>query len=271
MHCRNDCTELRKHDADNEIYIILLLCSDECCDSVESCVQVAVILYPIVRCGILLYSLAQYTWTDYTDPTGFWLISDTITANLNTSPKHAIRRTARASAATIPTTATEAEMVLIGSIIARIARHDVRASRTRAPRRSVFVRFRQFSFFFSGIYCIDFVLFFLIFFFFFPIRYFVIDWFIYLCLISVLRIWYIDYCYYYYYEHHQLLLEITKASISMPISVERWCTIIKYDFFRTLLFTPTELLCHLLFAPLNYIYNLYIYVQTLCAATRCKK
>jgi len=63
---------------------------------------VAVILYPIVRCGILLYSLAQYTWTDYTDPTGFWLISDTITANLNTSPKHAIRRTARASAANNP-------------------------------------------------------------------------------------------------------------------------------------------------------------------------
>lgn len=168
MHCRNDCTELRKHDADNEIYIILLLCSDECCDSVESCVQVAVILYPIVRCGILLYSLAQYTWTDYTDPTGFWLISDTITANLNTSPKHAIRRTARASAATIPTTATEAEMVLIGSIIARIARHDVRASRTRAPRRSVFVRFRQFSFFFFGdlLYWFCFVLF--NFFFFFP-------------------------------------------------------------------------------------------------------
>lgn len=154
MHCRNDCTELRKHDADNEIYIIilLLLCSDECCDTGAAywilCTVAVIILYPIVRCGILLYSLAQCTWTDYTDPTGFWLISDTITANLNTSPKRVIRRTARASAATIPTTAAETTSVLIGSIIARFARHDVRGSCTRVPRRSVFVRFRQFSFFF---------------------------------------------------------------------------------------------------------------------------
>lgn len=140
----------------------------------------------VISCSVYCYynSLAQYTWTDYTDPSGFWLISDTSATNLNTSRNPATEHTARAS---VDTTTTVAVLISVASYCAV---HASRMCELRpqhvSKRTSVFVRFRQFYIFIFWIFCIGFVLFFtFIIFLYFLILCLVIDWFIYLYVFNI--------------------------------------------------------------------------------------